>query len=139
MRRLAGRRVIPIADGPGLLAVNLLLCLDRAGTPAALLLIGMFRRSANLLLYLDAFGVALFAVEAIDKSLKVGTNVGLAGMMGLITGIGGGLLRDMLTGRPTLLVTHELYATPILLGSAAYVLLLSLSLATEVSGGWPLP
>jgi uncharacterized membrane protein YeiH len=33
------------------------------------------------------------------------------------------------------LVTHKLYATLILLGSAAYVLLLSLSLATEVSGG----
>jgi uncharacterized membrane protein YeiH len=79
---LGRQRVIPIADGPGLLAVNLLLCLDRAGSLAAFLLFGMFRRSANLMLYLDAFGVALFAVEVIDKSLKVGTNVGLAGMMG---------------------------------------------------------
>ena len=52
--------------------------------------------------------MALFAVEAIDKSLKVGRNLGLAGMMGLITGIGGGLLRDMLTGRLTLLLTPRL-------------------------------
>jgi hypothetical protein len=51
---LGRQRVIPIADGPGLLAVSVLLCLDRADSPAAFLLIGTFRRSANLLLYLES-------------------------------------------------------------------------------------
>ena len=43
--------------------------------------------------------------------------------MGVLTGIGGGLIRDVLAGRPTLLMSREIYATPILLGCIAFVLL----------------
>jgi uncharacterized membrane protein YeiH len=48
--------------------------------------------------------------------------------MGVITGIGGGLLRDTLTGRETLLVSPELYATPIIIG------LLLQALTTNLAG-----
>jgi len=41
--------------------------------------------------------------------------------MGVLTGIGGGLIRDVLAGRPTLLMSREIYATPILLGCIAFV------------------
>lgn len=47
----------------------------------------------------------------------------VAVIMGVLTGIGGGLIRDVLTGRPTLLMSREIYATPILLGCIAFVLL----------------
>ena len=43
--------------------------------------------------------------------------------MGVLTGIGGGLTRDVLAGRPTLLMSREIYATPILVGSIAFVIL----------------
>lgn len=70
----------------------------------------------NTLAYLDAMGVALFAAGALQKC----TGLGLPGLhgvaLGVITGIGGGLIRDTLTNRDTLLLSPELYATPIILG-----------------------
>ena len=47
----------------------------------------------------------------------------VAVVMGVLTGIGGGLLRDVLAGRPTLLMSREIYATPILLGCTLFALL----------------
>lgn len=104
------------------------------GSLVAYLLFKRFRHYSKMLYYLDALGVALFAVEAIDKSFSVDTNAGVAVMMGIITGIGGGLIRDILTGRPTLLMTRDLYATPILAGCVLYVGMLSLGMDAIASG-----
>jgi uncharacterized membrane protein YeiH len=82
----------------------------------------------NLLAYLDGMGVALFASGAFTKSTELGLPPAHALVMGVITGIGGGLLRDTLTGRETLLVSPELYATPIIFG------LLLQGLATSLAG-----
>jgi uncharacterized membrane protein YeiH len=49
----------------------------------------------------------------------------VAVIMGVLTGIGGGLIRDVLAGRQTLLMSRDIYATPILLGCVAFVLLRS--------------
>jgi uncharacterized membrane protein YeiH len=84
----------------------------------------LFSRAYRLLLYLDAIGVALFTIEAINKVLELGHPPLIAIIMGIVTGIGGGLVRDMLTNRPNLLMTKELYATPILVGSMLYLALL---------------
>jgi uncharacterized membrane protein YeiH len=73
---------------------------------------------------LDAVGVALFTIQATDKVLYLGHPPLIAIIMGVITGIGGGLVRDVLTDQPTLLMTKDLYATPILLGIVAYLTLL---------------
>jgi uncharacterized membrane protein YeiH len=84
----------------------------------------LFSRVYRLLLYLDAIGVALFTIEAINKVLDLGHPPLIAIIMGIVTGIGGGLVRDVLTDRPTLLMTKDLYATPILVGSILYLALL---------------
>ncbi len=47
----------------------------------------------------------------------------LAVMMGVLTSIGGGIARDVLAGRASLLMSREIYATPVLLGCTLYVLL----------------
>jgi uncharacterized membrane protein YeiH len=80
------------------------------------------------LLYLDAMGAALFAVSAADKVLRLGLPAAVAVTMGVLTGIGGGLLRDVLAGRPTLLMSREIYATPILLGCIVFAGLRQLGL-----------
>jgi uncharacterized membrane protein YeiH len=92
-----------------------------------------FFRVHKLLLYLDAVGVALFTIQAIDKVLGLGYAPLVAVIMGIITGIGGGLVRDIMTNRPTLLMTKDLYATPILLGSIVYLVLLSFAPAFTLS------
>lgn len=83
------------------------------------------REIYSLLLYVDGFGAALFAIQAVDKVWALGFGQPLAPIiLGVVTAIGGGLLRDVLTGRPTLLMTKELYATPVLTGCVSYVVIL---------------
>ena len=80
-----------------------------------------FKTTYTLLLYLDALGAAMFAIQATDKVLALQFAPPIAVAMGVLTGIGGGLLRDLLAGRQTLLMSREIYATPILLGCLLYV------------------
>ena len=100
---------------------------------AALLAFGLHRlleRRYRVLLYLDALGIGLFGVQAADKVLVLGHGPLIAAVMGLLTGIGGGLIRDLLAGRPTLILSRELYATPLLAGTALYVVLHGLGITT---------
>jgi uncharacterized membrane protein YeiH len=89
----------------------------------------------QLLLYLDAAGVALVGVQATEKVLGLGHVAAVAVSMGVLTGIGGGLLRDVLASRPTLLMSREIYATPIMIGCLLYVGLRQTSLAPAVAVG----
>jgi uncharacterized membrane protein YeiH len=86
----------------------------------------ILRLPLRLLSYLDAMGVALFSVQAIDKTLSFGYPAAVAVVMGLITSIAGGIIRDVVTHRPTLLLSRELYATPIVLGGILYTVLIRL-------------
>jgi uncharacterized membrane protein YeiH len=82
-----------------------------------------FRRTSLLLLHLDGVGAALFGVVAVDKVLDLQFSAPVAVIMGVMTSIGGGVARDVLAKRTTLLMSREIYATPILLGCTLYVLL----------------
>jgi uncharacterized membrane protein YeiH len=55
-------------------------------------------------------------------------------ILGIVTAIGGGLIRDVLAGRQTLLMGRELYAIPVLLGCTFYVALLALLPAFRLHG-----
>lgn len=91
-------------------------------------------RAQTLLLYLDAAGISLFTVQTINKVLGLDFPPIVALIMGVITGIGGGLIRDVLTDRPNLLMRKELYATPILLGGIVYLALLQVAPNAEFAG-----
>lgn len=94
------------------------------GALAAFFLTAVIRNLHRSLLYLDALGAALFTVAAANKALLAPElSAPVAVILGLLTGIGGGLLRDLLAGRPTLLMSRELYATPILIGCSIFVTL----------------
>ncbi len=80
-------------------------------------------RLLKLFIYLDAFGMALFTILAMGKTLSLGYGYTVAILMGLITGITGGMFRDILTDRMPLVLGKEFYATPALLGAGFYVLL----------------
>ena len=87
------------------------------------------------ILYLDGFGVALFAIEATDKVWHLAFGRPLAPIiLGIVTAIGGGLIRDVLAGRQTLLMGRELYSIPVLLGCTLYVALLELLPAFRLHG-----
>jgi uncharacterized membrane protein YeiH len=94
-----------------------------AGALAAFWIGWLFRSALKAVLYLDALGAALFAIAAAGKVLLLTGSPPVAVVMGVLTGIGGGLIRDVLAGRQTLLMGRDIYATPIMLGCAAFVIL----------------
>ena len=78
------------------------------------------------MLYIDGFGAALFGIQGADKAWSMGYGLPIAPViLGVITAIGGGLIRDILAGRKTLIMSHELYAIPVTLGCCVYVLILN--------------
>ena len=78
------------------------------------------------MLYIDGLGAALFGIQGVDKAWNLGFGLPVAPViLGVITAIGGGLLRDILAGRKTLFMSHELYAIPVTLGCFIYVLILN--------------
>ncbi|BDX02242.1 MAG: trimeric intracellular cation channel family protein [Marinomonas sp.] len=73
--------------------------------------------------YADSFGLALFTVVATEKVLLLGFPPTIAITMGIITGVAGGIIRDVLSHRPPLVLGREFYATPAFLGALLLVLL----------------
>ena len=70
---------------------------------------------------LDAAGLGLFAVAGTLKALQLGTSPVTAVIVGVLTGVGGGVVRDLLAGDvPQLFAQREWYATPALLGASAF-------------------
>jgi uncharacterized membrane protein YeiH len=66
----------------------------------------------------DAAGLALFCVTGALKAIDYGLGPVPAALMGMVTGIGGGMARDLLAGRVPVIFSSELYATPALAGAA---------------------
>ncbi len=78
-------------------------------------------RAERVINVLDAAGLALFCVTGALRAVAFGLGPVPAALMGMLTGIGGGMLRDVLTGRVPLVFRGELYATPALVGAAIAV------------------
>ena len=78
-------------------------------------------RIQRVVLVLDAAGLGLFVVAGALKALQLGTTPLTAVVVGVLTGVGGGALRDLLVGEPpSVLAQRELYVIPALLGAGAY-------------------
>ena len=81
--------------------------------------LGRLGREINIF---DAAGLGLFCVTGALKALEYGLGPVPATLMGMVTGIGGGMARDLLAGRVPVVFSGELYATPALLGASWAVL-----------------
>jgi uncharacterized membrane protein YeiH len=81
---------------------------------------------ANLLQVADAFALAVFTIAGTQKGLALGFASAPAIALGVITGVAGGIIRDVLTGRVPLVFQAEiyLYATAAFIGALSYCLLL---------------
>ncbi len=80
------------------------------------------RRAERVVTFFDAAGLGLFCVTGALKALDHGLGPAPAALMGMVTGIGGGIARDLLAGRVPAVFGTELYATPALAGAAWAVL-----------------
>jgi uncharacterized membrane protein YeiH len=81
----------------------------------------------------DAFGLGLFSVAGAVKATEYGLGPLPATLLGLLTGVGGGVIRDVLVGRvPAVLRKGELYAVPATTGAAITVTGLQLGAPTTI-------
>jgi uncharacterized membrane protein YeiH len=81
---------------------------------------------ASLLITLDAAGLALFAVAGAAKALDFNIHPFLAILMGGVTGVGGGTIRDVLLAHVPSVLRSDVYAAAALAGAAVMVLALEL-------------
>ena len=99
---------IPASVATGLIAFLFPQPLDRAG---------------SLLEWLDIMAVALFALVGTDKAIVYGFYPASCVLMGIMTGVGGGMLRDVFLGEvPRIFQKSNLYALCALAGGVAYYL-----------------
>lgn len=77
----------------------------------------------RLLLWFDAFGLALVTVAGTVKTADFGAPALVAIAMGAVTGCVGGIIRDTLGHVPSVLLGHEIYVTASVLGACTYVAL----------------
>ena len=76
----------------------------------------------RFLLIADAFGLALFAVLGTQKSILLGAPLSVAIVMGIITGVAGGMIRDVLCNVIPMILSKEIYALAAMLGGGLFVI-----------------
>lgn len=108
----------------------LLVCLGVA--LAVYIIAAWLNRRYRVLLWLDAAGLAAFAVLGAHIALGSGASPLVAIAMGVITATFGGLIRDVISGETPLILLPEIYATAAVAAAAAYVV------AAMASGHAPL-
>ena len=81
------------------------------------------RLPKNFFLIPDAIGLALFTVIGTSVSLKLGTPWLIAALMGVVTGVCGGVIRDILCNEIPLIFRTDIYATASLAGALLLVAL----------------
>lgn len=90
-------------------------------------------RVRNFVLLFDAGGLALFAVTGTQKALGYGLNPLMAALLGMLTGVGGGIVRDVLVAEIPHVLRSDLYAVAALAGAVTVVIGQQLDLAPTVT------
>lgn len=83
----------------------------------------------------DTFGLALFTVAGIQKTLVLGYPFWVAIIMGCITGAAGGVIRDVLLNKEPVIFHKEIYAMASILGGLLYWLLITLHVNVAIAAG----
>lgn len=81
----------------------------------------LIERLAKPVMLLDALGLGLFAVSGSGKALEAGLDPLPAVILGVVTAVGGGALRDMLAAEPPRVLREEVYALAALIGAIVVV------------------
>jgi len=83
----------------------------------------------------DAFGLALFSLSGAQLAQTAQCPPLIVVLMGTMTGVTGGVLRDVITAQVPLILRREIYATAAIVGVAAYLVLEALGMPRELAFG----
>ena len=89
----------------------------------------------RLILWLDAWGLALFATAGAEKATSLGEAPLVAITMGVITACFGGIIRDVLGKEDSIIFSREIYVTAAVVSAACYVGCNALDLSRELAIG----
>jgi uncharacterized membrane protein YeiH len=101
--------------------IGVFLCSAVAGGLIAFVLSKYLHRLETPIMVLDAIGLSVFAVIGTNKAVAFGLGVGPALLLGVVTAVGGGTIRDTLIGKIPTVLRSELYAIPALVAGAITV------------------
>ncbi|MCH1928678.1 trimeric intracellular cation channel family protein [Shewanella acanthi] len=105
--------------------VTVLICLAMVRRP--------HRISQYALPVADAFGLALFTIIGAEKALNLGLSGMIAVVLGLITGVGGGIIRDILCRQIPMVLRTEIYATASIFGGIGYTVSLAYGMGDKMA------
>ena len=92
-----------------------------------------FKITNKVLLIADAFGLAFFSVLGTAKALSFDFSPLIAIIMGVVTGVVGGAIRDILCGEVPLILRKDIYATAAVLGGSIYSIFIFINVSPNVS------
>ena len=87
----------------------------------------------KVLIWADAFGLALFTATGTQKAMLAGSSAIVAVTMGVMTAAAGGAIRDILCNEIPLVLRKELYAVPAILGGSSFYVLTKAAVAPELT------
>lgn len=92
---------------------------------AALLLSYLFKNSIiklrKSMFFFDTIGIGLFTILGLQKTISVGLELPIAILMGIVSAVFGGIIRDVLTNKVPLIFRKEIYASACLAGGLVFL------------------
>lgn len=104
-----------------------------AAVPFTFLMGKKLNNFSKTLFIFDTIGIALFTIIGMEKALSFGLNPFIAGLMGMISAVVGGVTRDVLCREIPLIFRKEIYATACLLGAVVFYVGLELNLPENLN------
>lgn len=93
----------------------------------------MVESRKRLVLWYDAIGLAFVTVVGTVKGLEAGTGPLIAVVMGVMTATVGGIIRDVVSGEPSVIMKREIYVTAAVAGGAAFVVVSSFQFPNTIA------
>lgn len=126
-------RDVMLGQTPFWMTNSIYLICTAAALITFVLLKKLFTRLSKTWFLFDTFGLALFTIAGLQKTLTCGFPFWVAIIMGCITGAAGGVLRDVLVNEVPLIFRKEIYAIACIIGGVAYQICESLGVALEIT------
>lgn len=100
---------------------------------ALVLYFSAYKSGIHLILIVDAIGLAAFTAIGVDKALLFKATYPAAIVMGVLTGVGGGMIRDVLVREVPMILQKEIYATACILGGSVHAFGIACGLPTALA------
>lgn len=99
--------------------------------PIAYLFMNTLKKLRKTMFIFDTVGIGLFTILGLEKALDIGMSPMVAVMMGVVSAVFGGIIRDILSNQVPLIFRKEVYALACLAGAVCYLLFDYLALYAE--------